>query len=282
MFRKRIAKTLVFTILTTALLFSPETRTRAEETTSADGHEHKYTETVIVQGSCTEDGETLYECECGDSYTVKEVAAGHFFGNWYVETPSTVDKAGIEYRTCYVCGAKETREMATLTPTPTPTATPKATATPKPTKEPTATPVPTHKPNTVYKVSGTDLQETIYNYLDNRDYAVFKMPEGSYIEFLNYPKGKLVETSELNEYKITDCYATWQENGAYVYVITTFSRYNYYNKYTLQDQHVLRIKKSDWPRFQRMFERGYILDTYKTNSKLDSLIKSIYGFMWKN
>ena len=58
-------------------------------------------------------------------------ATGHKFGGWTVTTKATVDKTGVETRTCSVCGKKETRDVAKLTPTPTakPTAKPANNAT---------------------------------------------------------------------------------------------------------------------------------------------------------
>ena len=40
-------------------------------------HEHKYTEKVTKEPTCTEEGEKTYTCDCGDSYTEKIPAKGH-------------------------------------------------------------------------------------------------------------------------------------------------------------------------------------------------------------
>ena len=53
------------------------------------------------------------------SSPVKIPAKGHKFGSWSVSKKATVTAQGEEIRTCSVCGKKETRKTAKLTPTPT-------------------------------------------------------------------------------------------------------------------------------------------------------------------
>ena len=53
------------------------------------------------------------------SAPVKIAAKGHSFGSWSVSKNATVTEQGEESRTCSVCGKKETRKTAMLTPTPT-------------------------------------------------------------------------------------------------------------------------------------------------------------------
>jgi hypothetical protein len=262
--KKRIAKALIFTLLLSAFTLTPGDIARAEQDqtdTNTSDHVHEYTETIIVKGSCTEDGEILMTCSCGDSYTVKQIAAGHFFGNWYVETPSTVDKSGVEYRTCYVCGEKEKRDMPKLTPTNTPTPAPTATATPKPTKTPT--PVPTHKLNTVYKLTGANYEETLHFYKGyapggkgwktvRTDYD-YLISDGSYMEFFPYPKESF--SDQLNKQTITDCYATWTDKSEYIYIITLYETYNFSTSNTRLSQKILAVPKDSWPRIRVLFEK---------------------------
>ncbi|MBO4460179.1 MAG: S-layer homology domain-containing protein [Clostridiales bacterium] len=59
------------------------------------------------------------------SSPVKIPAKGHKFGSWSVSKKATVTTQGEEIRTCSVCGKKETRKTAKLTPTPTTKPTPK-------------------------------------------------------------------------------------------------------------------------------------------------------------
>lgn len=63
-------------------------------------HEHKYSPDETVQPTCTEDGYTVYACECGDSYTDGLVEKlGHNYEKADTVTP-TKDAEGY---TIYVC-----------------------------------------------------------------------------------------------------------------------------------------------------------------------------------
>lgn len=42
-------------------------------------HEHKYTETITKEPTCTEDGEKTYTCDCGDTKTEVIPATGHHY-----------------------------------------------------------------------------------------------------------------------------------------------------------------------------------------------------------
>lgn len=82
----------------------------------SEPHKHEYASAVTAP-TCTEDGYTTYTCACGDSYTDDKVSAlGHSFGAWSETKAPSADAAGEETRTCEACGATETREIATLTP----------------------------------------------------------------------------------------------------------------------------------------------------------------------
>lgn len=84
-------------------------------TWSASAHEHKYVETITKEANCGEDGEKLFKCDCGDSYTQKIPATGkHTFGEWIVTTPAQVGVKGEETRTCAVCKKTETRDIDPL------------------------------------------------------------------------------------------------------------------------------------------------------------------------
>ena len=76
------------------------TRTTTTEEEN-DGHTHTYT-TTVVEPTCTEDGYTLYECECGYSYTDNIVdATGHTYTS--AVTAPTCLNAGYTTYTC-TCG----------------------------------------------------------------------------------------------------------------------------------------------------------------------------------
>lgn len=50
---------------------------------AACGHEHSYKARVVAP-TCTEEGYTVHECECGDSYTTDKTSAlGHEFTEYY-------------------------------------------------------------------------------------------------------------------------------------------------------------------------------------------------------
>lgn len=68
-----------------------------------DAIEHSYISTV-VHHTCTEQGYTLYECSCGDSYKENIVAAaGHKPDQWEIVTQPQQGVAGLEQRKCVIC-----------------------------------------------------------------------------------------------------------------------------------------------------------------------------------
>lgn len=83
---------------------------------STVSHLHAFLITRIAP-TCTEDGYTLYKCNCGetkmDSYISKK---GHSWGDWKTLTEATVFSVGAKERTCTVCGAKETETLEILSP----------------------------------------------------------------------------------------------------------------------------------------------------------------------
>ncbi len=83
---------------------------------TAEAHTHEYSQTT-VKPTCTEDGYTLYTCECGDSYKEDYVNQnGHTWGNWKTITEATETKEGMEKRTCSVCSQSESRATAKIIP----------------------------------------------------------------------------------------------------------------------------------------------------------------------
>lgn len=65
-------------------------------------HEHIYTTEVSVSPTCTDDGERLYKCGCGYSYTTTIAALGHDYTS--VVTPPTATAQGYTTHTCTRCG----------------------------------------------------------------------------------------------------------------------------------------------------------------------------------
>lgn len=78
-------------------------------------HAHDY-EAVSTAPTCTQDGYTVYSCQCGDRYTVTDTnsAIGHSWSEWIVTTEPTVSAEGQQTRTCEACGATDTSTLEKL------------------------------------------------------------------------------------------------------------------------------------------------------------------------
>ena len=76
-------------------------------------HEHAYTSEVIMDSTCTENGEVRYTCDCGESYTEQLELSAHNWGVWYVDVEPTYTTTGTEKHMCTVCRTTETRETPT-------------------------------------------------------------------------------------------------------------------------------------------------------------------------
>ncbi|MBE6574160.1 MAG: hypothetical protein E7652_07190 [Ruminococcaceae bacterium] len=71
-----------------------------------NAHVHSYEE-ITTPASCTEDGEIVYTCSCGDSYSEVIPAIGHLFGEWETVIEATATTDGEERRVCDNCGETE-------------------------------------------------------------------------------------------------------------------------------------------------------------------------------
>ena len=99
---KILLATLVIAVLLTALC--------------ACSHTHEYGEwTVKVPATCTEKGEEVRACACGETETREISLNSHKYGEWTVKVPATCTNAATEERTCSVCGATEQRVGAAAT-----------------------------------------------------------------------------------------------------------------------------------------------------------------------
>lgn len=96
-----------------------------------DYHKHSYTETITKQPTCTETGEKIFTCGCGDSYIEEIPAKGHHFENGectdcgekdpdyhehsydegIVTKESTCTEKGVKTFTCSGCGHSYTEEI---------------------------------------------------------------------------------------------------------------------------------------------------------------------------
>ena len=76
-----------------------------------NGHYHKYVETVIKEPTCTEDGEKVYTCDCGASYTEVIPATGHKYAESVITKKPTCTEDGEKTYTCDVCGGNFTETI---------------------------------------------------------------------------------------------------------------------------------------------------------------------------
>ena len=74
--------------------------------------DHNYEGWVITKApTCTEPGEESSLCACGDALTLTIFAKEHSYGAWIVTKASTCTEAGVEERYCS-CGDKQTKPIA--------------------------------------------------------------------------------------------------------------------------------------------------------------------------
>ena len=87
----RLLCVLLLTILLCALL-------------CACGHEHDFSRwTVEKEATCTNDGEKVRSCECGEKETKTIKAIGHTEGQWITDKAATCTEDGTKHQVCDVC-----------------------------------------------------------------------------------------------------------------------------------------------------------------------------------
>lgn len=73
---------------------------------TANGHTHKYTETITKEAACENEGIKTYTCEnCSDSYTEPIPAAGHNWSDWITDIAAAEGMEGKRHRECLSCGS---------------------------------------------------------------------------------------------------------------------------------------------------------------------------------
>ncbi len=77
--------------------------------TKVEAHEH--IGSVKVAPGCETEGEMLYTCACGHTYTEAIDPAGHTWGEYVLDADATCTEGGTETRTCSKCGETESREV---------------------------------------------------------------------------------------------------------------------------------------------------------------------------
>lgn len=82
-------------------------------------HVHDYKETVIKAATCTEAGQIMYSCSCGDTYYVDILSLGHAADDeWEIVRAATDTENGLRVKRCVRCGeilASETIPMTGTT-----------------------------------------------------------------------------------------------------------------------------------------------------------------------
>lgn len=76
-------------------------------------HEHSYSSKVTKKATCTAEGQKIFTCSCGDTYSEKLDIRDHqwaYDNTWYVEVPSIIGREeGVQKRTCESCGKIDRR-----------------------------------------------------------------------------------------------------------------------------------------------------------------------------
>ena len=67
-------------------------------------HIHSYISSVMTSATCTKEGELLYTCDCGDSYTEIIPRKEHTAGEWEIVLKPTIEADGKKIKKCKVCG----------------------------------------------------------------------------------------------------------------------------------------------------------------------------------
>ena len=81
-------------------------------------HKHSYSEKTTKEATCTESGEAILSCSCGDTIIRSISALGHNYRS-EVTKPATVTEAGVMTYTCTRCGHSYTEPIKKLEDDPT-------------------------------------------------------------------------------------------------------------------------------------------------------------------
>ena len=93
------------------LLLCAGTAATAAAGLSACEHKHDYSETE-VSPTCTEQGYTVYRCNCGEEYKDNYTQPlGHKLGAYVSDGNATCTKDGTETAECESCGGHDTRDV---------------------------------------------------------------------------------------------------------------------------------------------------------------------------
>lgn len=72
---------------------------------AADGsHRHDYRPSILKDATCSEAGQMLYKCSCGDYYVEPIAPLDHTEGDWITVKEATTGETGLRQKSCTVCG----------------------------------------------------------------------------------------------------------------------------------------------------------------------------------
>ena len=86
-----------------------ENSSEAETESEAVVHEHMYSEQATTAATCTQKGEKLFSCECGNTYTEEIEVIAHSYGSFTYNNDATQQADGTQSRNCSVCGRVDTQ-----------------------------------------------------------------------------------------------------------------------------------------------------------------------------
>ena len=86
-----------------------ETEAQTEVETEAVVHEHTYTGQVTIAATCTQKGEKIFSCECGNTYTEEIAVIAHSYEAFIYNNDATQQADGTQSRSCSVCGKVDTQ-----------------------------------------------------------------------------------------------------------------------------------------------------------------------------
>ena len=71
-------------------------------------------ETITKQATCTEEGKKVLRCSCGEVEEKVIPKLEHKYSEWTVVEPATVQKEGLQKRTCTICKKEEIKKIEKL------------------------------------------------------------------------------------------------------------------------------------------------------------------------
>ena len=107
---KKLLCLMLFAAIVLSLAACGEGTNTPPETTQ---HIHDYAITENIP-NCTEGGQIIGSCSCGDTYTEAITPKEHVYGDWVVTLEPTTEAAGQKQQTCSVCGNAVTEELPRL------------------------------------------------------------------------------------------------------------------------------------------------------------------------